>query len=84
VGLLSVRPSRADEGLYRKVAAASAVIYQNANLVGGYGTGFLIDAEQRLVVTARHVLEKPTGGIVDPATVLFAQSIDGEIVTDAA
>ena len=49
----------------------------------GSGTGFVIDVKERLVLTARHVLENTKGGMVSAAVVIFAQSQDGEIITDA-
>src|SRR5262245_10539986 len=83
--LLLVTTASANEELYRKVASATALVYKNEGTVlGGTGTGFLIDAKERLVVTARHVVEKTAGGGVVPTVVIiFAQSKDGEIITEA-
>lgn len=83
VCLISVRTGRADEDLYHKVAPSTALIYKNpGSPFGGVGTGFLVDAKERLVITARHVVENLTGGIPPAVTVIFAQSEDGEIITD--
>jgi hypothetical protein len=75
-------PGQGNEDLYRKLAPSTAVIYKTGPFPNGFGSGFLVDAKERLLVTARHVLEKPGGGIVDSATVIFAQTKDGEIITD--
>lgn len=76
---------RANEDLYRKVAPATALVFKNEGpFLGGAGTGFLIDAKERLVITARHVVEKAMGGGVVPAVVvIFAQSNEGEIITES-
>lgn len=76
--------ARGNEDLYRKVAPSTALIYVNNGTFGGSGTGFLIDAQEGLLFTARHVLEKPQGGLVDHCTVFFAQFKEGEIVTELA
>jgi hypothetical protein len=77
-------PGRADEGLYRKVASSTALIYRNK---GPYelsaGTGFLIDVPGRLVLTARHVVANFNGGVAPAVAVIFANTKDGDIITDA-
>jgi hypothetical protein len=75
---------QAGEDLYQKVARSTALIYRNE---GGFslssGSGFLVDAPGRLVVTARHVVENLNGGIPPFVYVIFAQTEDGEVITDA-
>jgi S1-C subfamily serine protease len=68
----------ANEELYLKVAPSTAVILHPD---GGYGTGFLVDGPNRLLVTARHVVAIP-GGVLDHVQVVFAQMKDGAVVTD--
>lgn len=81
--LLHARPGRADEALYGKVAPSTALIYAHDDRSRlGAGTGFLADADRRLVVTARHVVANPTGGLSPEVVVVFAQSKDGQILTD--
>jgi hypothetical protein len=78
-------PARANEELYRKVAASTAVIYKNEGpFGGGAGTGFLIDARERLLVTARHVVEKTGGGGAHAVIVIFAETRDGQVITDVS
>lgn len=82
-GLHYAGPGRADENLYRKVVQATAYVSKSEGpQASGYGTGFLIDAKERLLVTARHVVETKTG-LADAVVVVFAQTKDGEVITDS-
>jgi hypothetical protein len=81
--VLSISPVRADEDVYQKVASATTLIYKGPGTFFA-GTGFLVDAGERLVVTARHVVENVQGGLAPNISVVFAQAKDGEIITDAA
>src|SRR5947199_4293865 len=83
LALIHARAGQGNEKLYGKVALSTAVVYKSGSPYGS-GTGFLIDEKERLLLTARHVLEKPGGGLVDSASVIFAQTKDGEIITDVA
>src|ERR1043166_1259453 len=81
--LLLAEHARANEELYRKVAQATVYVSRNDGPQGnGLGTGFLIDANERLVVTARHVVETKNG-LADVVLVVFAQSKDGEVITES-
>jgi hypothetical protein len=85
MGLFPAGAARANEELYRKVAPATALIYRFAGPAArSNGTGFLIDEKERLLITARHVVENPEGGMVFSVEVIFAQTDDGEIITDVA
>ncbi|MBM4069500.1 MAG: trypsin-like peptidase domain-containing protein [Planctomycetes bacterium] len=83
--LLHVGSTHANEELYRRVAPSTVLVYTNQGpQPGSNGTGFLVDAKERLVVTARHVIENPTGGLSPFLAVIFAQQEDGETITDVA
>ena len=82
--LLDAGPSRASEELYRRVVPSTAVIYKSQGPFFGAGTGFLVDAEERLLVTARHVVENASGGIAPAAHVIFAQTAGGEVIAEAS
>jgi hypothetical protein len=83
LGLIQAAQVRASEELYRKVAPATAYIStSDGPLTAGSGTGFLIDAQERLLITARHVVETKNG-VADAVVVVFAQTKDGEVVTEA-
>lgn len=80
--LAPVGPLSADDDLYLKVAPSTAMIQVNNGLFSsGIGTGFLVDAKERLLVTAHHVVERGSS-VVDRVTVTFAQVKDGEVITD--
>src|SRR5437879_10544754 len=82
--LVPAGAGRANEELYHKVALATVMVYKNgAAFATSAGTGFVIDAKERLVVTARHVVENLTGGIASNIEVIFAQTRDGEIITES-
>ncbi len=84
VCLLQLSPGRADEELYRQVVPSTALVYKSqVPLAGSAGTGFLIDDKERLLVTARHVVENINGGLAPAVAVIFAQTEEGEIITDA-
>lgn len=75
--------SRADEQLYRKVVPSTAYVSKTGSpKETGYGTGFLIDAKERLLITARHVVENKDG-LADACAVVFAQVKDDEVLTDS-
>jgi S1-C subfamily serine protease len=78
-------PVRADEAVYRKVAPSTALIFKSDGpFAGGAGTGFLVDAQRRWLVTARHVVANTGGGLAGAVVVVFAQTRDGALITDAA
>src|SRR5262245_53212941 len=82
--LLAPRTARADEELYKKVASSTVLLYKTGGPINGSaGTGFVIDAKERLIVTARHVVENLNGGFAPVIEVMFAQTRDGEIITEA-
>jgi hypothetical protein len=84
LSLLASGPARSSEAVYRKVAPSTALVFKSEGpFGGGSGTGFLVDAEQRLLITARHVVENTTGGIAPAVIVMFAQTRNGEVITDA-
>src|SRR5688572_13588532 len=85
LGLACAGRLHADEQLYRKVASSTAMVHKSEGvLAGGSGTGFLVDAKERLLVTARHVVENSKGGIVRSVVVVFAESKDGDIITESS
>src|SRR5436305_11084418 len=69
---------QANEETFATVAPSTAQISTGR----GYGTGWVVDAEQRLLVTARHVVEAGPG-VVDTVEVVFPVSKDGEMIQDA-
>lgn len=75
---------RANEELYHKVALSTVLVYKNGGpIVGSAGTGFVIDTKDRLVITARHVVENITGGMASNIEVMFPQTRDGDIITES-
>ena len=75
---------RANEELYHKVALSTVLVYKNGGpAFGSAGTGFVIDIKERLVITARHVIENVTGGIASNIEVVFAQTKDGDIIAES-
>jgi S1-C subfamily serine protease len=81
---LQVGIVRANEELYNKVALSTVMVYKTGGpLTGSAGTGFVVDVKDRLVVTARHVVENTTGGIASVIEVMFAETRDGEIITES-
>jgi hypothetical protein len=83
--LYGARPVQANEELYARVASSTALIYTGGGSpVLSTGTGFLIDTSRRLVITARHVVQNLDGGIAPGIVVVFAQTRDGEIITEAS
>lgn len=81
--LVVVGPLRANENVYKKVAPATAYIYKSEGpQAAGTGSGFLIDAKERLLITARHVVETKNG-LADTVAIVFAQVKDGEVITEA-
>ncbi len=83
LGFMQAAPIRASEEIYRKVAQATAYISKSEGpQAAGSGTGFVIDAQERLLITARHVVETKNG-VADAVVVVFAQVKDGEVVTEA-
>src|ERR1700677_1073315 len=73
----------ANEEIYRKAVMSTVLIYRNDFFEGGSGTGFLIDAKERLVVTARHVVEPKAGGISNNLVVIFPETKDGEVIPES-
>ena len=83
--LLQAGYAWADEEIYRRALPSTVLVYTNQGpQPGSNGTGFLIDAKERLVVTCRHVIENPTGGMYPYVAVIFAQKEEGETITDVA
>jgi S1-C subfamily serine protease len=70
--------ARADENLYQKAAPGCALVLRPT---GGYGTGFLVDAKEGLMVTAYHVVETARGPM-DKVQVVFAQTREGRVIND--
>jgi S1-C subfamily serine protease len=71
--------AKANEEVYRKVAPSTALIMKG----GGLGTGWVIDVENRLLVTARHVVADGRGGVVNEVDVTLAQlDKNGNVITD--
>jgi S1-C subfamily serine protease len=72
---------RADANIYRQALPATALVLQPVTKVQtSIGTGTLIDADRRLLITAEHVV-----GANDAAAVFFPQSGgDGDPITDAS
>src|SRR6185295_12884079 len=64
-----------DSVLFRKTLRATCWV-QTPN--GGHGTGWVVDHEQRLVITNKHVV-----GTFDEASVMFPMFKDGSLVTAA-
>jgi hypothetical protein len=84
LGLLPAGTARASEELYHKAALSTVLIYKNGGpIIGSAGTGFVIDVKERLVITARHVVENVTGGLASNIEVIFAQTRDGDIITES-
>ena len=82
--LVQAGAARASEELYHKVALSTVMVYKNGGpIVGSAGTGFVIDVTERLVITARHVVENVTGGIASNIEVMFAEVRDGDIITES-
>ena len=82
--LVQAGAARASEELYHKVALSTVMVYKNGGpIVGSAGTGFVIDVKERLVITARHVVENVTGGIASNIEVMFAEVRDGDIITES-
>ena len=67
----------ANEELYQKAAPSCALITRP----GAAGTGWLVDAEHRLMITAGHVVAKE-GGFYETVEVVFAQVKDGAVIND--
>src|SRR5262245_9378777 len=80
LALAAAAPTRANPELYRKATPSTALILRAD---GGWGTGFLVDAKERLVVTALHVVQTSTG-VLDQVEVIFAQSRNGKPIREAA
>jgi S1-C subfamily serine protease len=69
--------------LHQKVARSTAWV----KTAQGHGTGWLVDAGKRYLVTARHVVEKAGrgGDVFETADVLFAAfDAAGDVITDRA
>ncbi len=80
--LLSAAPAaRADREIYLRVAPASVAFVNGNGRV--LGTGVLIDAVERLVVTANHVVNQPVAKGRD-VRVFFPVLKDKRVVTEAA
>src|SRR5580765_2038306 len=76
--VLALTPNTAwasDSALYHKTLKATCWV-QTPN--GGHGTGWVVDHEQRLVITNKHVV-----GTFDDANVVFPMFRDGSLVTAA-
>jgi S1-C subfamily serine protease len=64
------------QGVYSRVAPATVLFYDGT----GWGSGALIDAEQRLVVTAEHVVRRAIRGGDFKVRVMFPQLGKGQKV----
>jgi S1-C subfamily serine protease len=72
--LTVVSPVRADDlALYNKTLQSTVLVASPA----GVGTGWIVDAEKKLVITNKHVVGKS-----DAANVIFPIYKDGQVVTD--
>jgi len=81
LGLGAAGAVRANEVVYKKTALSTVWVERPD---GGNASGFLVDEEQRLVVTARHVVARGKG-TYDKVDVTFAQADeDGDVITDLA
>lgn len=76
--LLVGLPTTANE-TYNRIASGTVLILQN----NGWGSGVLIDADKRLVVTAEHVVKYAIRNGSNRIKVIFPQRNDeGRIITD--
>ena len=69
--------------LYNGAVKSIAYVEIKKQNGAGFGTGFLVDEQRRLLVTALHVVETENGNTADPISVLFAQTASGKAITDA-
>jgi S1-C subfamily serine protease len=79
LSLAAAFPAFANEEVYRKVAPSTAVVMRPD---GGHGTGWVIDVQNRLLVTARHVVDDGKGGVFKQVDITLAASKDGNVITD--
>jgi S1-C subfamily serine protease len=78
LSLVAASPASANEEVYRKAVGGTALVLRAD---GGHGTGWLVDAEKGLMITARHVIVKGDG-VLDTVKIIFAQFKDGEVIND--
>jgi len=77
-------PARGDAVLYRKAVPSTVLFHFEADGGTTVGSGVLVDAEKKLVVTAAHVVEDVIReGRFDVKVAFPMKGKDGRVVTDA-